>query len=259
MWVNLWNPALASILRSNHDVTFIASSNNALALIYYITNYATKGDCSQYQRIMGAAFVNKAYDDMQSSANVITNMPPDKFALRAFNCLAYNREISGPLVGSYLLELPDHFTLSDNVKSINLAIFRKRFPEFALHIYKNRSTVNDLLRLRCQTSAPPTMFYHSRCRGSRLQNFCLFVYMRVISIYPQKLAISSNIEFDSSHLKNQSQVQWHFTKSGSQAEFKLLGPLFDNDGLGDIISADDPKIAEGYNNIAVILLALFVP
>ncbi len=72
-------------------------------------------------------------------------MPPDKFALRAFNRHAYDREISGPLVASYLLGLSDHYTLSNNVKSINLAILRKRFPEYALHIYETRSTINDLL------------------------------------------------------------------------------------------------------------------
>ncbi len=122
IWVNPWNPALTSILQSNHDVTFVALSNNVLVLIYYITNYATKGDCSQYQRIIGAAFVKKAYDDMQLSANVITNLPPDKFAFRAFNRLVYDREISGLLVASYLLRLPDHYTLLDNIKFINLAI-----------------------------------------------------------------------------------------------------------------------------------------
>ncbi len=82
--------------------------------------------------------------------------------------------------------------------------------------------------------------------------------MRVIGIYPQKLAISSNIEFNSSHPKYQSLIQRYFTKLGSQAGVKLLGPLFDNKGLGIIISADDSETAEGYNNIAVILLALFV-
>ncbi len=97
---------------------------------------------------MGAAFVKKAYDNIQPSANVSSHMTPDKFALRAFNCLAYDREISGPLVASYLLGLPDYYTLSDNVKSINLAILRKRFPEFALHIYKPRSNVDDFVRLR---------------------------------------------------------------------------------------------------------------
>ena len=111
------------------------SSNNALALIYYITNYATKSDCSQYQWIMEAAFVKKAYDDMQSlSAEVIIYVAPGKFVLRAFNRLSYDREISGFLVASYLLGLPDHYILSNNVKFINLAIFQKHFLKFALHI-----------------------------------------------------------------------------------------------------------------------------
>ncbi|MCJ1345108.1 hypothetical protein MMC31_003313 [Peltigera leucophlebia] len=93
---------------------------------------------------MGTAFVKKAYDDMQSlPVDIITYVAPDKFALRAFNRLAYNREISGPLVASYLLELLHYYTLSDNVKSINLAIVRQRFPEFALQIYKSRSAVDD--------------------------------------------------------------------------------------------------------------------
>lgn len=34
VWVNPWNPAIASLLQSNHDITFITSANNALALIY---------------------------------------------------------------------------------------------------------------------------------------------------------------------------------------------------------------------------------
>ncbi len=83
--------------------------------------------------------------------------------------------------------------------------------------------------------------------------------MCVIDIYPQKLAILSNIEFDSNHPKYQSQVQRYFIKLGSQAEVKLLGPLFDNDDLGDIISTDDFETAKGYNDIVMILLALLVP
>ncbi len=59
--------------------------------------------------------------------------------------------------------------------------------------------VDDLVRLRRQTSAPFTIFDHYRGRGSKLQNFCLFVYIRVISIYSRKLAISGDIKFASSH------------------------------------------------------------
>ncbi len=83
--------------------------------------------------------------------------------------------------------------------------------------------------------------------------------MRVVNIYPRKLANLSDMEFEPSHPKCQTRVQRYFTKPRSLAEFKLLGPLFDSNGLGDIILADDPKIAEGYKNIAIILLALFIP
>ncbi len=43
-WINLWNPVLASLIRSNHDINFILSNVKALALVPYITNYTTKGD-----------------------------------------------------------------------------------------------------------------------------------------------------------------------------------------------------------------------
>ncbi len=72
---------------------------------------------------MEAVFVKKTHDNMQLSANVIINVPLDKFAPRAFNHLIYNQEISGPWVISYLLRLSDHYTLLDNVKFINLTIF----------------------------------------------------------------------------------------------------------------------------------------
>ena len=97
------------------------------------------------------------------------------------------------------------------------------------------------------------------CQKNRHQNFGLFEYMYIISIYPQKLAIFSGIEFESSHLKYQTHIQQYFMKSGSQAEIKLLELLFDNDGLGNIIHIDDFKTIEGYNNIVTILLALFMP
>ncbi len=112
------------MLGSNYDITFIASANNALALIYYNTNYGTKRDASQYQKIMGAAFVKNAYDESQTPSNTTstdTNVGlPDKFALRAFNKLAYDREISGPLVASPLVGLPKHYTIPCDVRSINI-------------------------------------------------------------------------------------------------------------------------------------------
>ncbi len=72
---------------------------------------------------MSTAFVKKAYDKVQSIANITTQVGLDKFTLKAFNCLAYDQEISGLLVASYLLGLSNHYILSNNVKSINLVLF----------------------------------------------------------------------------------------------------------------------------------------
>lgn len=137
---------------------------------------------------------------MQPSANIITYVALRKFALRAFNCLVYNRNISGPLLASYLFELPNHYSLLNNVKSINLAIFQKYFSKFVLHIYdKPRSNIDNFIQLWHQTSTFPTIFDHHYCWGSTLQKFCFFVYIYIISIYSQKLANSSDIESKSSH------------------------------------------------------------
>lgn len=47
-------------------------------------------------------------------------------------------------------------------------------------------------------------------------------------------------------------------KSKNQTKVKLLRPLFDSNGFDNIIFADNPKTARGYNNITIILLVLFV-
>lgn len=133
---------------------------------------------------MGADFKKKAYDDIKLSRNIIINVLLDKFALRVLNHLAYNREISGPVVASYLLRLFEYYTLSDNGKFLNPAILRKCLLDFVLHIYKTRSTINNLLRLPCQISTSLTIFDNYCYSGSRLSNFYLFMYKRVINIYP---------------------------------------------------------------------------
>lgn len=55
--VNPWNPALASVIRLNHDINFIPSNVKALVFVCYITNYVSKRNYSQYQYMMGVVFV----------------------------------------------------------------------------------------------------------------------------------------------------------------------------------------------------------
>ncbi len=106
-WVNPWNPVLSFLIWSNHDINFLPTKMKALVIIHYITNYATKGDCSQYKHIMSAAIVRKPYEDAQAKATAtitpVRYADLDRFALQTFNRLAYEREVSRPLVASCLL------------------------------------------------------------------------------------------------------------------------------------------------------------
>lgn len=97
------------------------------------------------------------------------------------------------------------------MKSINLALLQKRFPEFVPCIYKTMVDVNDLIRLWRQISTLPTMFDHYCGQGSKQEKFCLFVYMCIINIYLCKLMISGDIKFIFCYLNNYTHMQRHFT------------------------------------------------
>lgn len=99
-----------------------------LALIYHITNYATKGNYSQYQRIMAATMVKKTFEDLdiRSGTNNITPKL-DKFILKRFNRLFYHREVNEPLVASFLFGLPDHYFSRLVVKTFNIELLKTKF------------------------------------------------------------------------------------------------------------------------------------
>src|SRR5438045_2392027 len=56
-WVNPWNPAIASYICSNHDISWIPMVTKCLCLIYYLMNYATKDNVFPYQMLVKAALL----------------------------------------------------------------------------------------------------------------------------------------------------------------------------------------------------------
>ncbi|KAM4067705.1 PIF1-like helicase [Hirsutella rhossiliensis] len=55
--VNRYNKAMAVGLRHNHDVSMILTKTKGLAMVFYITNYATKLDTPMWKRLVFAADV----------------------------------------------------------------------------------------------------------------------------------------------------------------------------------------------------------
>ena len=109
----------------------------ALAIIHYITNYATKGNCSQYQRIMSTAIIQKVYKNAYTKAMVTTILiryaDLDKFALQTFNRLAYKQEVSGLLAALCLLGLLDYYSHDFKLRHIYLNLIYHYFISIIFH------------------------------------------------------------------------------------------------------------------------------
>lgn len=69
----------------------------------------------------------------------------DKFTLRTFNRLAYDREINGLLVASLLLRLPEYYTISYNIKLINIRLLNGHFYELTFDRYNQIRDENNFI------------------------------------------------------------------------------------------------------------------
>ena len=111
-------------------MSFLATRAKALALLYYITNYATKDEASTYQMVMTAAIIRKTLEQAEQ-ASTLTNegkIALEKgivnFSLRVFNRMSHDKEVSGVQVASSLLQLPAYYTPHTELHRINLYYLR---------------------------------------------------------------------------------------------------------------------------------------
>ena len=165
-WVTPWNPTLSSVLRSNHDINFVPTLTMAFSAVYYMTNYATKHDVSKHQLIVTAAILKRALEDAKSVADPseaqlrFRRHGMDKFALRAFNRLTSDREISGPQAASSLLGLPDSYTPTATVRRLNLRHLRHRLDHLLASGPGPFWGGDETARVTLSRKAPPTFFDH---------------------------------------------------------------------------------------------------
>jgi hypothetical protein len=265
-WVNPWNPTLTSLLRSNHDIQFIPTGAKALAAVYYITNYATKYEVSQYQLITTAAVVKRALEEAESTVDPtieqqrIRRQGLDKFALRAFNRLSGDQEISGPQAASYILDLPDYYTLPTQVRRLNLYQFRSRFKYIAGLAPGTFTHEDEVARFTGADGRPCNILDHYQFRGPLLLSFCLYEYAKLVTIKRKSLATSEDIPFTPDHPNSERQIQNYSEKTSINTYLvAFIGSLSENQPLEDRIRGGHPETVAMQNDLAEILLALLVP
>ena len=80
-----------------------------MSLIHYITNYTTKDNVSLHQMLVKAILLKQSIEKAKATSTPDANdlqirrKDIDQFALRCFNTLSHDHEISGVQIASSLL------------------------------------------------------------------------------------------------------------------------------------------------------------
>ena len=84
-----------------HGISWILTVAKSLSLVYYVTNYAAKDGVSPWQMVTKAALLRQSLEKARVADPVIEadlrlrENGMNNFALRCFNTLTHDREVSG--------------------------------------------------------------------------------------------------------------------------------------------------------------------
>ena len=110
-WINNFNEWIMSACRSNMDIKFIWSGNDAKALVYYITDYVTKSSLAFHDMFALTQQGIKSMEQQQSCNETENAVEKSrKLVLRCYNMIASHQEVAGVQVASYLMNYGDHYT-----------------------------------------------------------------------------------------------------------------------------------------------------
>ncbi|KFZ23650.1 hypothetical protein V502_01866 [Pseudogymnoascus sp. VKM F-4520 (FW-2644)] len=269
-WVNPWNPAIATCMRSNHDISWIPTVAKSLCLIYYITNYATKDDISPWQIVLKAALLRQSIEKAKTTLTPdstdlrLRRKDMDQFALRCFNSLSHDREVRGVQIASTLLQLPAYYTANYNFVSVNLWWLRRYVRLAIMSTDPASMDCSELMgdeQCAYQTGdkGPVSLFDNYRCRGPLLSHIPFFNYCMLVQAKPERDAVGTDIDYDAHHPKSGLYVQRLVTKRSQVATVTFNGQFSEFQAEEESVQGGHPRTTAMDNDLAEILLGLFVP
>src|SRR6202046_1238860 len=264
-WVNPYNPWIAAAIGSNQDLSFLATRAKALALLYYITNYATKDEASTYQMVMTAAMMRKTLEqagkasDPSDAERIALEKGMRNFSLRVFNRMSHDKEVSGVKVASSLLQLPGYYTPPTELRRINLYYLRRRFEALIQRSDDEEGTNEEQEAINLNRNFRASIFDDYRWRGSDLKDLCLYEYIKVIRKRAAEHRTGGDLDFDEQHPEHDKMTQAICGPESPPRTVTLLGTLSKYQQDEDSIRGGHPETLAMRNDLAGILLALFVP
>ncbi|KAI0903059.1 hypothetical protein F4823DRAFT_324315 [Ustulina deusta] len=181
----------------NHDISMILTKTKGLAMVFYITNYATKYDTPMWKRLVFAADVLRqlresaalrgpdlAEQDAQRQAVVNESR---QFLMRAANRIFSERQLSAVEVCYFLLGYQTDFTNVPHWSYINLtALYWTIFRRWT-HLRRQASTQTDVEEpsetVQFRESGRTLLYLDAYAyRGPVLRDVCLYDYMSMITL-----------------------------------------------------------------------------
>src|SRR5579871_2826950 len=265
-WVNPYNPWIAAAIGSNQDLSFLATRSKALALLYYITNYATKDEASTYRMVTKAAIIKKTLEQAEQAFNNPTNeerISLEKgmlnFCLRVFNRMSHDKEVSGVQVASSLLQLPAYYTPPTELHRINLYYLRRRLQSIIQHSDDDSGRNEEQVAVKSNRNVLVSVFDDYKWRGSDLKDLCLYEYVKIVRKRPAKNRTGNDIDFDINHPEYEKKTQVICGPGSMKRTVALMGQLSRYQHIEDNVHGGHPETLAMQNDLAAILLALFVP
>ncbi|KAM4062083.1 PIF1-like helicase [Hirsutella rhossiliensis] len=175
--VNRWNEAIAVGLRHNHDISFIATQRKTMALIYYVTNYATKVEDPVWKRVAAAAELLAAS----------TGNRTRQFLMRVANRVFTERPLSQVEVVAHLLGYPAEFTDSSAWAYLNCSLLYWEVFRRWRHLREasGAAAMDDTLDESVVVEEEGLRVSHVEAyqhRGELLKGLCLYDYISIVRL-----------------------------------------------------------------------------
>jgi hypothetical protein len=227
-----------------------------------MTNYTTKDEASTYQMVMAAAMIRKTLEQAEraphpsNAEEIALKKGMAKFSLRAFNRMFHDREVSGVQVASSLLQLPAYYSPHTELHHINLHYLRRRFQALIQCSDNEDGRNEEHITINLNGSFRISIL---RMEGSDLRDLCLYEYVKVIRKRVAKHRTGGDIDFHVNYPEHGEKTQVICGPDSIPRTVALVGQLSQYQYNENRIQGGHPEILAMQNDLAAILLALFVP
>ncbi|KJZ68887.1 hypothetical protein HIM_11720 [Hirsutella minnesotensis 3608] len=269
--VNRWNKAIAVGLRHNHDISFIATQRKTMALVYYVTNYATKVEDPVWKRVAAAAELLAVSTDDEtakegregsgddSTEDAVKENRTRQFLTRVANRVFTERPLSQVEVIADLLGYPAEFTDSSAWGYLNTSLLYWHVFRRWRHLRQasGAAAANDTLDDSIVVEEAGLRISHVEAyqhRGELLRGLCLYDYISLVRLKrisnDESCGAWGEVPFEDGWVPGSSWVQV-LRRPGKHATVCLDGYLSKD------FTHDDEESC--HRRAAVQHLALFVP